>query len=99
MQRGRRERRRSVGLWLILGGLVLVSLAVFVLVALETTIVGSGGLAGCGSALAPVPGGDSVCGEAHVELWIVGGGLALVGIAALASGILLRVLNPRPLSF
>lgn len=97
--RARRTRRRAVGLWLILGGLALVSVAIFVLLALETTVFSSEGLVVCGSALAPVPGRGGFCGGAHIELWLVGGAFAVLGIGALTSGILLRSLTPRPLGF
>lgn len=88
-----------MGLWLILGGLVLVSVAIFVLVSIETTVFGTGALVACGSALAPVPGRDVHCDAALVEVWLLGGGLAVVGIAAVTCGILLRSLTPRPLGF
>lgn len=99
LTRARRVRRRAVGLWLILGGLVLVALAIFVLVAVETTVFGAGSLIGCGSAVSPVSGRGDVCTSALIELWLVGGAFAVAGIGALTCGVLLRALTPRPLGF
>ena len=92
-------RRRSLGLWLILGGLALVALALFALVALETTVVGSGVRVACGSALTPSVADAFVCGPALRDLWLVGGSLAVAGSAGITAGIVLRVLTPRPISF
>lgn len=91
--------RRNVGLALILGGVVAVAVALFVLVAIDTTVVAPGALLNCGTVLAPTPGAGLACAPAHRDLTVVGGIAGALGLAAIVGGGVLRAMSPRPLSF
>lgn len=91
--------RRNVGLALILGGVVAVAVALFVLVAIDTTVMAPGALLNCGTVLAPTPSSGSECASAHLDLTVVGVIAGVLGLAAIVGGGVLRAMNPRPLSF
>lgn len=97
--RRRRTTRRGIGLGLILAGVVALAVSVFVLVVLETTIAPPDAIVNCGSAVAPTPEGSGLCRSTLGRLWLIGGGFGIAGILALAAGIALRAITPRPLSF
>lgn len=88
-----------MGAGLILAGVVAAAVAVFAIALVEYDVFTSAGLVACGSAGNPIPDRDALCGAALREPTVVGIGFAVLAVALIVVGIVLRARTPRPLSF
>jgi uncharacterized membrane protein len=78
---------------------VAASLAVFAIAVVEYDVFTSAGLVGCGSAINPVAGRESLCASALREPTVIGIGFGVLAVGLMVGGVVLRARTPRPLSF